>query len=161
VAEGVDRRLHGESIPALAFASRGRTQFAQDIDEALLSRSRTTAYGFNPSIRALYGSDPDQNPHRIDLAYRIDRIGFRFDRRTHAGAYANSSAAKGLTWRERAWFSAAMTQRSIPQSLPTPAPRRAATAHAQAARIDITVLNIALVAVVLVVVLITNTSGAG
>lgn len=54
-----------------------------------------------------------------------------------------------------------MTQRSIPQSPPATAPRRAAAVHAQAARIDITLLNAALVAVVLVVVLITNTTGAG
>jgi hypothetical protein len=161
VAEGVDRRLHSESIPALAFASRGRDEIVRDICERALSRNRAAAYGFNPSVRAHDASDPGPKPRRIAHTYRIDRIEFRFDRRTHAGAYSNSSAAQGLTLRERAWFSAAMTQRSIPQSLPTTAPRRAATAHAQAARIDITVLNAALVAVVLVVVLITTTTGAG
>ena len=141
VAEGVDRRLHSESIPALAFASRMRTGIVRDVLEGALSRSRAAAYGFNPPIRAHHGSKPGRDQIRAALAYRIDRTGFRFD--------------------ERAWFSAAMTQRSIPQSLPATAPRRAAAVHAQAARIDITLLNAALVAVVLVVVLITNTTGAG
>jgi hypothetical protein len=95
------------------------------------------------------------------LGYRIDRIEFHFSPLVHAGAYSNSSAAQDLTLRERTWFSAAMTQRNIPQTHPTTAPLRAATMHAQAARIDIHLLNIALVAVVLVVVLITNTTGAG
>lgn len=161
VAEGVDRRLHSESIPALAFASRMRTGIVRDVLEGALSRSRAAAYGFNPPIRAHHGSKPGRDQIRAALAYRIDRTGFRFDRRTLAGAYSNSSAAEGLTLRERAWFSAVMTQRSIPQSLPATAPRRAAAVHAQAARIDITLLNAALVAVVLVVVLITNTTGAG
>ena len=161
MAEGVGRRLQVESIPALAFASLGCAQIVQVLLEDVLSRSRATAYGFNSPIRAHNRSKPGPDQIRIALVYRIDRIGFRFDQLGHARAYSNSSAARGLTLRERTWFSAAMTQRSIPQSLPATAPRRAATAHAQVARTDITLLNAALVAVVLVVVLITNTTGAG
>jgi hypothetical protein len=115
---------------------------------------------FKPCVRSRDGSIPDPEQGRTPLVYRIDRIEFRFDPKTYDHAYSNSSAVLGLTLRERAWFSAAMTQRNIPQSLPAAA-RRAATAHAQVARIDIALLNAALVAVVLVVVLITNTTGAG
>lgn len=64
--------------------------------------------------------------------------------------------------RKAAWFSSAMTQRSIHRPHHIPA-RRAArgVAIAQAKRIDPVLLNLALTALVLVVVLITPFTGAG
>lgn len=80
----------------------------------------------------------------------------------HAAAYSVSSAAGDLTFRKRAWFSAAMTQRSIQLPTDATAHRAARSAAIASKRIDIAVLNVALAALVLVVVvLITTPTGAG
>jgi hypothetical protein len=82
----------------------------------------------------------------------------------HARAYSDSSAAEGLTWRKRTWFSAAMTQRNIPRPLQDNARTTARTSSVAARTEGIAhhVLNAAFAAfVVVVVVLITTPSGAG
>lgn len=80
-----------------------------------------------------------------------------------AGAYSDSSAAGDLTPRERAWFSAAMTQRNIHRPLHDHA--RSAVRASVAARnegIGVNVMHAAIAALVLVVVvLITTPTGAG
>lgn len=83
--------------------------------------------------------------------------------RAHAGAYSDSSAAGGLTSRERAWFSAAMTQRNIHRPRHDLARRTArASVAVRTEGIPANVLTAAIAALVLVVVvLITTPTGAG
>jgi hypothetical protein len=126
-------------------------------------RTARAAYGFNrgdgrtqrgipevPAIAATAGA----------LVHLIDLNIFVPPETAASGAYAESSAGRGLTLREPACFPSAMTQRSIQQP-DRPTARRAekAVVIAQAERIH----NIALAALVLVVVvvLITPFTGAG
>jgi hypothetical protein len=98
-----------------------------------------------------------------DLRYRIDLIGIHRRSMGHTCAYADSSAAKGLTSRKEAWFSSDMTQRSIHHSHSTrPRHRARSGAIAQIRRLDHLIFNVAVAAlVVVVVVLITPFTGAG
>jgi hypothetical protein len=96
--------------------------------------------------------------------YRIDPNKIHCRDESCRGAHADSSAHRGLTLRQAAWFSSVMTQRSINRQPPIPA-RRAARSAAVFAhkRHDILIVNAALAALVLVVVvvLITPFTGAG
>ena len=84
-------------------------------------------------------------------------------RRSDADAYSDSSVAGDLTPPERAWFSAAMTQRNIHRPLHDHA--RSAARASVAARnegLAFSVMHAAIAALVLVVVvLITTPTGAG